>query len=376
MNSKQKNQPSMKWSMRLGTLAGIAVYVHATFLILLLWIALSYWRSEQSLQAVAQGVGFILALFACVVLHELGHALTARRFGIKTRDITLLPIGGVASLEKMPDDPKQEILVALAGPAVNIVIAGLIWLWLNLQQAVMPGELSSMLQGSMLQQLLVVNLFLAGFNLLPAFPMDGGRVLRALLAMRMDRTAATRRAASVGQAFALWLGLVGMLYNPFLLFIALFVWIGAMAEAGTEEIRSLLHDATLSHAIITHFESLSPYDSLARVIKLTLDGVQKDFPVIENGEVIGVLTQEDLLRGLQEKGALANVGEYMQTNVEEADINESLESVMKRLQSSGGRLLAVTENNRLAGIVNIDNIMELVRIEAALREGNRAFRGL
>ncbi len=375
MNDNQKNEPTMKWSMRLGTLAGIAVYVHATFFILLLWIALSYWRSEQSLQAVIHGIGFILALFGCVVLHELGHALTARRFGIKTRDITLLSIGGVASLEKMPDDPRQEILVALAGPAVNIVIAGLIWLWLSLQQIIMPDQLSSMLQGNMLQQLLVVNLFLAGFNLLPAFPMDGGRVLRAILAMRMDRTAATRRAASVGQAFALWLGLVGMLYNPFLIFIALFVWIGAMAEAGTEEIRSLLHGNTLAHAVITNFESLSPHDSLARAIKLTLDGVQKDFPVIQGEEIIGVLTQEDLLRGLHEQGALATVREHMQTNIERADVNESLESVMKRLQSCGCRLLAVTENGQLVGIVNIDNIMELVRIEAALKEGNPAFRG-
>ena len=243
MNTDSKNQPSMKWSMRLGSLAGIAVYVHATFLILLLWIALSYWRSEQNLQAVVQGVVFILALFGCVVLHELGHALTARHFGIQTRDIILLPIGGVASLEKMPDDPKEEILVALAGPAVNVVIAGLIWLFLSLQHPV-PLDLSALLKGNMLQQLLVVNLFLAAFNLLPAFPMDGGRILRAVLALRMDHIAATRMAASVGQAFALWLGLVGLLYNPFLLFIALFVWIGAMAEAGTEEIRSLLHGTT------------------------------------------------------------------------------------------------------------------------------------
>ena len=369
MNTDSKNQPSMKWSMRLGSLAGIAVYVHATFLILLLWIALSYWRSEQNLQAVVQGVVFILALFGCVVLHELGHALTARRFGIQTRDIILLPIGGVASLEKMPDDPKEEILVALAGPAVNVVIAGLIWLFLSLQHPV-PLDLSALLKGNMLQQLLVVNLFLAAFNLLPAFPMDGGRILRAVLALRMDHIAATRMAASVGQAFALWLGLVGLLYNPFLLFIALFVWIGAMAEAGTEEIRSLLHGTTLSHAIITHFESLSPQDALTRAIQLTLDGVQKDFPVMEDDRIVGVLTQEDLLRGLHEQGALARVREYMQTNIETADIDEPLESVMKRLQACGCRLLAVTRNGRFAGIVNMDNILELVRIEAALKEGS------
>ncbi|HDK38085.1 MAG TPA: CBS domain-containing protein, partial [Thiolapillus brandeum] len=201
------------------------------------------------------------------------------------------------------------------------------------------------------------------------------RVLRAILAMRMDRIAATRMAASVGQAFALWLGLVGLLYNPFLLFIALFVWIGAMAEAGSEEIRSLLHGNTLAHAVITHFESLSPHDSLTRAIQLTLDGVQKDFPVLQDGEIIGVLTQEDLLQGLHEQGAMATVREYMQTSIKQADINESLEAVMKRLQACNCRLLAVTRNGRLAGIINMDNILELLRIEAALKTGSRNFRG-
>ncbi|WP_457674292.1 site-2 protease family protein [Thiolapillus sp.] len=363
------NQPassSLKWSLRLGSLAGIPVYIHATFLILLLWIALSYWRSEQSLAAVIHGLGFILALFACVVLHELGHALTARRFGIRTRDITLLPIGGVASMEKMPDDPRQEILVALAGPAVNVLIAGLLWVWLSLQGA-LPASSSALLEGGVLQQLLALNLFLALFNLLPAFPMDGGRVLRAVLALRMDHLKATRSAAAIGQAFALWLGLVGLLYNPFLLFIALFVWIGAMAEAGSEEVKSLLHGSTLEHAVITHFETLSPRDALSRAIQLTLEGVQKDFPVLENGQIVGVLTQDDLLRGLQEQGALASVASYMQTDIPRAEIHEPLEKVMKELQDCPCHIVAVTRGGQLAGIINMENILELLRIEAALK---------
>jgi Zn-dependent protease len=364
----QPANPSLKWSMRLGSLAGIPVYIHATFLILLLWIALSYWRAEQSLVAVVHGLGFIIALFACVVLHELGHALTARRFGIRTRDITLLPIGGVASMEKMPDDPKQEILVALAGPAVNIFIAAVLWLWLSLQGNTPTAGVSALLQGNMLQQLLALNLFLALFNLLPAFPMDGGRVLRAVLALRMDHLKATRSAAAIGQAFALWLGLVGLLYNPFLLFIALFVWIGAMAEAGSEEVKSLLHGNTLAHAVITHFETLAPQDALSRAIQLTLEGVQKDFPVLENSEIIGVLTQEDLLRGLQEQGALATVADYMQTEIPRAELDEPLEKVMKELQDCPCHILAVTRQGKLAGIINMENILELLRIEAALKK--------
>jgi Zn-dependent protease len=372
-----KNQPagpSVKWALRLGSLAGIPVYIHATFLILLLWIALSYWRSEQSLMAVLHGLGFILALFSCVLLHELGHALTARHFGIRTRDITLLPIGGLASMEKMPDDPKQEILVALAGPAVNFVIAGLLWLWLSTWGEATMNSVSLITEGGMLQQLATLNLFLALFNLLPAFPMDGGRVLRAVLALRMDHLKATRSAAAIGQAFALWLGLAGLLYNPFLLFIALFVWIGAMAEAGTEEVKSLLQNSTLEHAIITRFQTLSPQDALSRAIQLTLEGVQKDFPVLEDGEIIGVLTQDNLLRGLQEQGALAPVASYMQTDIPRADINEPLEKVMRELQDCACHIVAVTRNGRLAGIVNMENILELLRIEAALK-GNSPLDG-
>jgi Zn-dependent protease len=203
----------MKWSWKLTRLAGIDVYVHATFFILIAWIGLSYWLVDGTLAAVITGVGFILSLFACVVLHELGHALTARRYGIRTRNITLLPIGGVAALERMPEDPKQEITMALAGPAVNLLIALGLWLWLSASNAILPVDQLSLADGSFLVRLMIVNVILAIFNLLPAFPMDGGRVLRATLSMRMDRNRATQVAARVGQGLALWLGFIGLLYK-------------------------------------------------------------------------------------------------------------------------------------------------------------------
>ena len=363
----------MKWSFKLTRIAGIDVYVHATFFILIAWIGLSYWLVGGSLADAIRGVGFILTLFACIVLHELGHALTARRYGIRTRNITLLPIGGIASLERMPDDPKQEITVALAGPAVNLVIALGLWLWLSMSNALQQVEQFSLAEGSFLERLMLVNIILAVFNLLPAFPMDGGRVLRASLSMRMDRNRATQVAAKIGQGLALWLGFMGLLYNPFLIFIALFVWIGAAAEAGMEQIKSTLSDATVGRAMLTDFQTLSPDDSLSHAIKLTLAGSQKEFPVLKDAVIVGVLTQDNLLKGLQARGEQALVGDCMQQDIiQSADINEPLEKVLERLQSCHCPLLSVTKAGQLVGIVNLDNIIELIKIQSALhgRDGS------
>jgi Zn-dependent protease len=357
----------MKWSWKLIRLAGIDVYVHATFFILIAWIGLSYWLVDGTLAAVITGVGFILSLFACVVLHELGHALVARRYGIRTRNITLLPIGGVAALERMPEDPKQEITMALAGPAVNLVIALGLWLWLSVSNTLLPVDQLGLTEGLFLERLMLVNIILAIFNLLPAFPMDGGRVLRATLSMRMDRNRATQVAARVGQGLALWLGFIGLLYNPFLIFIALFVWIGAAAEAGMEQIKSTLSDAAVGRAMLTDFQVLSPDDALSRAIELTLAGSQKEFPVLVEGAIVGVLTQTGLLKGLQARGELARVDDCMQREIQSADINEPLEKVLERLHNCHCPFLSVTEAGQLVGIVNLDNIMELIKIQTALQ---------
>jgi Zn-dependent protease len=220
----------MRWSAKLGRFAGIDVFVHVTFLALLAWFAALFWQRTGSLAGVATGLGFVLALFFCVLLHEYGHALTARRFGIATRHITLLPIGGVAVLAGVPRDPRREIAIALAGPAVNLAIAAAVWLALRGREIGLPDDGDVTRMGFM-SSLLAANLALALFNLLPAFPMDGGRVLRAALALRMGRLAATRIAAAVGRALAVGLGVAGLLGNPLLVLIAVFVWIGAGAEA-------------------------------------------------------------------------------------------------------------------------------------------------
>ncbi len=358
----------MKWSWKITRLAGIDVYIHATFFILIAWIALSVWLVGGTLSAFITSIIFITLLFTCVVLHELGHALAARHYGIQTRHITLLPIGGVAMLEKMPDNPKQEIIVSLAGPAVNLVIVAILYLWLIISHRLIPVDLVALTSGTFLEKLILVNIILAVFNLLPAFPMDGGRVLRATLAMRMNRNRATQIAASVGKGMAFLLGFIGLLYNPFLVFIALFVWIGASAEAGMEKVKSTLSGMNVGQAMLTDFQILAPDEYLGRAIELTMAGSQKEFPVLDDGVVVGVLTQTDMLKGLQTRGKQALVHDWMDREVENADIDESLESVLERLQDCKCRLLGVTDAGKLSGIINLDNIMELIRIQSALGE--------
>lgn len=359
----------MKWSWRIGRIAGIDLYVHVTFLILVGWVALSHYRARQSSADALIGVAFILCLFGIVVLHELGHALTARRFGIATRDITLLPIGGVARLERMPEDPKQELLVALAGPAVNVALAAILFVVLALGAGLAPYGDVVRIGGGFLNQMFWVNVSLAVFNLLPAFPMDGGRVLRALLALRMDYVRATQIAAGVGQAVAVVFGFVGLVQtNPFLVFIALFVWLGAAGEASMVQMRSALGGIPVQKAMITNFRTLAPHDSLGRAVDHVLAGFQQDFPVVEEGRVTGVLTRSDLLNALAQRGRDARVDEVMQRDIETADPLDMLEGVLGRLNRRGCHTLPVVHNGQLVGLVTTDNLGELLMVEDALRK--------
>ena len=227
-----------RWSFKIAEPFGIGVYVHISFLLIVAWVALGQLQTGGGMGAVLASVIFLLALFACVVLHELGHALAARRYGIRTRDITLLPIGGLARLERMPQKPLQELVVAIAGPAVNVVIAAALWLWLGVTGSLVPADQLGLTMGPFFERLLAVNLALVVFNMLPAFPMDGGRVLRSLLALRLGFLRATRIAAAVGKAMAALFALIGIFFNPFLLLIAIFVWFGATQESALAEART------------------------------------------------------------------------------------------------------------------------------------------
>jgi Zn-dependent protease len=356
----------MTWSTRIGTFAGIGVYVHTTFFILLAWVAFAHWQTGHSAGAVLAGVAFILALFGCVVLHEFGHALTARRFGIRTRDITLLPIGGVARLERMPDDPRQELWVALAGPAVNVTIAAALFVVVLGTGPFAPPETLSVTGGSFLERLMIVNVFLAAFNMLPAFPMDGGRVLRALLAIRMDYTRATQLAATTGQGMALLFGLVGLFLNPFLIFIALFVWIGAGQEAAMTQMRSALGGIPIERAMITEFRTLAPSDSIGRAVELLLSGSQHDFPVVDGGAVVGILTRGDLLAALARQEQRSAVAEVMRRDFLVADASDMIDVAFQRLQAHACHTVPVVRRGALVGLLTMDNVGEFLGVQAAV----------
>lgn len=357
----------MGWSFKIGQYRGIGVYVHATFFILLAFVAYSYWVVSQDVGKTIEGVLFILALFGCVVLHEFGHALMAAKYGIPTKDITLLPIGGVARLERMPDEPLQELWVALAGPAVNVAIAALIAGWLYLRSAFEPLDQLSLTDGSFLERLLIVNIILVVFNMLPAFPMDGGRVLRSLLATQMDYARATQIAASIGQAMALLFGFFGFFFNWFLLFIAFFVWIGAAQEAGFAQMKSALGGIPVYAAMITDFRVLAPDDTLDDAMQLILSGSQEDFPVAYTDEVVGILTRSNLLAALGQHDRTTAVSQVMQTEFETVDPSDMLESAFQKLQACQCRTMPVQKNGNLVGLLTMDNVGEFIALRSAIQ---------
>jgi Zn-dependent protease/CBS domain-containing protein len=321
------------------------------------------------------GMVFISALFACIVLHELGHALAAREFGIRTVDITLLPIGGLARLERMPEEPKQELWIALAGPAVNVAIAAFLYGWLTLTHEWEPLVRLKVATGPFFERLLLANISLALFNLIPAFPMDGGRVLRSLLASKMSYLKATERAASVGRGLALVFGLIGLFTNPMLLLIAVFIWMGATQEAGAVQTKSALSATPARAAMLTEFHTLHYGSSLADAVRLRTMTLQRDFPVTAQGRVAGLLLESDVLAALAEHGEHYPVASVMRREFPIAHSAEALDGVFQRLQEWGFTAVPVFRDGRLVGLITTDNLEEYLLIQAALqnRSDHRGF---
>ena len=352
-----------RWSWRIGSLLGVQLSVHVTFVLLLVWVALSYAARGQDPATLALGLLLIVSVFAFIVLHELAHALVARRYGIHTREIILLPIGGMAQLERMPAKPSQELRVSLAGPATNLAIAAVLaGLLALLHGSAAPDEVR-LVGGSFVAKLLWINVSLAAFNLLPAFPMDGGRVLRSALALRLPYQRATELAAKIGQAIALMLALVGLLTNLLLLLIALFVWMGAQHESASVQMKQLLRDIPVSRAMITDFETLAPDAPLAQAVDRVVAGFQHDFPVVASGRVVGILTREDLVRALTRAGAQSLVAAAMTTEFETVGVRETLGSALER---AGRRAIVLDDDGSVVGLLTPENIGELVLFEQAL----------
>lgn len=356
----------MSWSFRIGRLFGIDIFVHFTFLLLLAFILFTSYASSGSTALAVRETLFVVMIFTIVVMHEYGHALTARRFGVATRDITLLPIGGVARLERIPENPMQEFLIAIAGPAVNVALAIICFGLMVAQGQMFPSSLPNLLEGPLLPRLLYVNVMLVVFNLIPAFPMDGGRVLRSLLAMNMDYVRATQIAAWVGQMFAVLMGFVGLIGGgPLLIFIALFVWLGAAQEAAMVAQRSTLGDLRVGHAMMSDFRALRPEDSLEAVGQLILSGFQQDFPVLDGSTVVGVMTRGNLLKAMAQVGRFATVGEVMQKEFATARPDELLTEVFPRLQACDCNAMPVIDGDRLVGLISAENIGELIMLRNA-----------
>ncbi|MGE3246655.1 MAG: site-2 protease family protein [Beijerinckiaceae bacterium] len=363
----------MSWSITLGRVAGTAVRIHITFLMLLVWIGTSAYMRGGS-DAALNNVVFIVLLFSCVLLHEFGHIFAARHFGIPTPEVTLLPIGGVAMLQKLPDRPMEQLLVAVAGPAVNVVIAIVLFAFMGAST-----DSSTMAQGlariddpsiGMVAKLAAANVFLVVFNMIPAFPMDGGRVLNALLAMRLGKRAAIRISARIGQALAILFGFLGHFGNPLLIFIAIFVYMAAAGEAAASEIEDVTSDLTVADAMETKFAALGADATLEDAVQTLLATPQVEFPVLDSlRKPMGVLTRDGLLAALGTMPRDTNVMEAVQSPAPSMRPGDPLAKGLEQLNQSGAAAMVVTGADGTAlGMLTRQNISEMMMIRAVKPE--------
>ncbi len=361
----------MLWSFKIGKIFGITFRIHVTFVLLLIFIYMSGVPKMGPEKALVSVI-FICAVFACVLIHEIGHSLIARRFGKQATSIILLPIGGMAVMEEMPDKPGQEIVMSLAGPLINLAIAGILYLSVGHWSGIGAPDLYPATARSFFAGLIGVNIILAIFNLIPAFPMDGGRVLRGLLALKMEYNQATSTAVLIGQGFALLFVFVGIFYNWWLALIGVFLFIGAGSEKRQVLLGSLLKQVPVKAAMITEYIALRPEEELSKTMEHIFHGCQHDFPVIGDGGLEGVLTRNGILAAAHEKGLEVTVAEVMDRNYISVTSDSPLNDLYKRLRQGAGTAAAVVDGDDLKGIVSLDSIGRYFMIQSTLERTTMA----
>lgn len=351
-------------SLKVGRAFGIDVKVHWTFFLLLVFFAYLSYANTQSLVNALITIGIIVALFLCVVAHEYGHSLVAQRMGIEVQDITLLPIGGLARMKSMPERPIDEVKVAVAGPLVNVVLAP-VFIALAFLFGFNLSTLSNVLEaqdsvGNVLLYLGAINIFLVVFNMIPAFPMDGGRVLRGLLATRFGPIRATSIASRTGQFFALGFFVLGLFFNPILALIAVFIFFGASGENQMVRQRETMRGLTVSDVMGTkrRTETVTPYHNFGQVFDAVIHGYQEDFPVVdEEGNLVGMITRNEIRAAAHSPERFSSVRDLMKTEFPtispEADLFTDGHRI---LQESDLRAVPVVKFDDLVGMLTIDDI--------------------
>jgi len=362
----------MSWSLNIGRVAGTVIRVHLTFLLFLAWLfAASYAASGAA--AAWDTLLFVVLIFLCVLLHEFGHIFTARAFGVTTPYVTLLPIGGVAQLERIPEEPWEEFLIAIAGPMVNYAITFVLVYFAGANLVPSAAAAVDNTQIAMIDRLAIINMFLATFNLIPAFPMDGGRILRALLASRMGYVRATEISASIGQFVAFALGFIGLLYNPILIFIAIFVYLAASSEAHMVALRAVSRGVPVTYAMMTKFATLSPEAHIDDAVQTLLQTSQGEFPVVDGaGKPAGILDRGALVRALKQLGPDARVADAMSPDFPTIGHRVTLEQAFKLLQEKSVPGVGVVDAaGRLTGLVTSETIAEMMMLNDAAPRGWR-----
>ena len=363
------------WSFPAGRLFGVDIRIHVTFLFLLGFVWFSESLPMGGVTGPGRGLALVAILFGCVVLHELAHAVVAKRSGIAVRSIILLPIGGITLMEDpgpAQSDPARDIRIAVAGPLLNLIIAavtGAVILAFAPQVKLWTQPL--MHATNLPRSLFWGNVFLGAFNLLPAYPMDGGRILRALLAERMDYTQATRRAVTIGQVFAMGLILAGVIWDPWLVLIGFFLFIGAQLEDRSALFQSILETVHMEDVMLTHFSILSPADTLQDALSKAVHTLQDDFPVVRGMELVGVINKARIVDALRRDGN-GYVQPAMVRSFEVAKRTDSLAEAFRRLHGRGLSMVPVVDTGRLVGIVTLQNLTHSMALLAESRRLQRA----